>query len=165
MRSHGWMTNVGSSPRMRGAHLGGCCVNDISGIIPAYAGSTDALDRRAHAHGDHPRVCGEHSAEVTRTCWVRGSSPRMRGARVPKVWLRLGNRIIPAYAGSTRTCGARGTSSRDHPRVCGEHAPLPDVSNPLTGSSPRMRGARPVLEARLRLRGIIPAYAGSTPAF
>ena len=113
------------------------------GIIPAYAGST------------LPLVC---SASV-----YKGSSPHARGAQL--IDHALGGRegIIPAYAGSThalqqRCAGAQGSSphargallislafyreSKDHPRIRGEHVTL--------------RGLR------RRLRGIIPAYAGST---
>ena len=49
--------------------------------------------------------------------------------------------IIPAYAGSTRRRYRKPRWSRDHPRVCGEHALSVLLGCPLTGSSPRMRGA------------------------
>ena len=70
--------------------------------------------------------------------------------------------IIPAYAGSTAR-GTRCTGSRgDHPRIRGEHVCWIDERNPGQGSSPHTRGARDRLPAAARLRGIIPAYAGST---
>ena len=49
-----------------------------------------------------------------------------------------------------------------HPRLRGEHSVL--NAHPLTdcGSSPLTRGARVVLGVRARVRGLIPAYAGST---
>ena len=94
--------------------------------------------------------------------------------------LELG--IIPAYAGSTHEAVAVIKAFWDHPRVCGEHKSMRMLSLNITGSSPRMRGAR--LEARRRggevgssprmrgahaerkpdraPHGIIPAYAGST---
>ena len=51
-----------------------------------------------------------------------------------------------------------------HPRLRGEHSVL--NAHPLTdcGSSPLTRGARVVLGVRARVRGLIPAYAGSTHA-
>ncbi len=135
----------------------------LCGIIPAYAGSTPAPSTCRHISRDHPRVCGEHSKDGMQSGCVWGSSPRMRGA------LRdlhgdgpvLG--IIPAYAGSTLPLAARVRLSGDHPRVCGEHYGKTGFGAFLTGSSPRMRGA---LRAGVQLeqnRGIIPAYAGSTP--
>ena len=48
--------------------------------------------------------------------------------------------IIPACAGNTHSGQSCLVSSRDHPRVCGEHAHgYKDDANDL-GSSPRVRG-------------------------
>ena len=94
-----------------------------------------------------------------------GSSPRMRGARRRGRGGALRSGIIPAYAGSTSPAPRRARpSARDHPRVCGEHGSAPSPMYRRMGPSPRMRGAR-VHEVRGGLAdGIIPAYAGSTPA-
>ena len=93
---------------------------------------------------------------------IAGSSPRMRGARLCLVYVRLRVGIIPAYAGSTGNRGhhdhgggiipayAGSTFSKDkvqlgigdHPRVCGEHFTLSDMLTMAVGSSPRMRGAQ-----------------------
>ena len=91
-----------------------------------------------------------------------GSSPRMRGALSELSGYRGPARIIPAYAGSTGGYWLVRVNRGDHPRVCGEHLGNKVGSDGLEGSSPRMRGARPVGWSRLRSRGIIPAYAGST---
>ena len=71
--------------------------------------------------------------------------------------------IIPAYAGSTSYVIARPQPSRDHPRVCGEHASSNLSATKGAGSSPRMRGALPDSFSAIFGAGIIPAYAGSTP--
>ena len=93
---------AGSSPRMRGAPPYGALVSSERGIIPAYAGSTDASDGRERGAGDHPRVCGEHPVCAPLRIESVGSSPRMRGAP-ERLRTRLTcSRIIPAYAGSTR---------------------------------------------------------------
>ena len=86
---------------MRGAPLRASTPMGESGIIPAYAGSTYDYQLKGFFKEDHPRVCGEHIKRFYLARGIPGSSPRMRGARVTKVWLRLGNRIIPAYAGRT----------------------------------------------------------------
>ena len=71
-------------------------------------------------------------------------------------------RIIPALAGSTCRRRTRATAGGDHPRVGGEHVKLDEDYGPLTGSSPRWRGALARdLDAELH-GGIIPALAGST---
>ena len=73
-------------------------------------------------------------------------------------------RIIPAYAGSTVRSANCTWSTRDHPRIRGEHlAGLGRVIGGV-GSSPHTRGAPGVLVVQEFKRGIIPAYAGSTCA-
>ena len=96
----------GSSPHVRGAPNGmrrnviGC------GIIPACAGSTGRCFLLSRLTRDHPRMCGEHVMDASRSCRSAGSSPHVRGAHFgdePRVVLRG---IIPACAGSTRTIPA-----------------------------------------------------------
>ena len=71
-------------------------------------------------------------------------------------------RIIPASAGSTRWAGRRSVWRRDHPRVCGEHAPSRAYAPNVDGSSPRLRGAHHRCRYRVGGFRIIPASAGST---
>ena len=54
------------------------------------------------------------------------------------------------------------TSSKDHPRVCGEHSAMRQVPALTKGSSPRMRGALCAAPPPVDPARIIPAYAGST---
>ena len=72
-------------------------------IIPAYAGSTEQQGLEVIADEDHPRIRGEHFEEDTLHGVTRGSSPHTRGAHPAAQLERLIRRIIPAYAGSTRT--------------------------------------------------------------
>ena len=132
----------GSSPHTRGAlHL-----MDLDGenygIIPAYAGSTPWTSFAPSPYADHPRIRGEHSPRAPEPRPAQGSSPHTRGAR---------------NAGRERKRRAR-----DHPRIRGEHRLRPAGSRGVLGSSPHTRGA--LDEARFHhvVRGIIPAYAGST---
>ena len=131
----------GSSPRMRGAQYIKRTPNRITGIIPAYAGSTRTAIRASSPLKDHPRVCGEHREHGGELLSPSGSSPRMRGApgSRPRGTSRPG--IIPAYAGSTPGCHTAGAGPRDHPRVCGEHVRGLSWGCIISGSSPRMRGA------------------------
>ena len=162
-----WQPSCSCHPRVCGEHvLHVLHVRAVGWIIPTYAGSTPsscattfivvgssprmrgartACGRRPAWDRDHPRVCGEHAAQLL------DELPHLR--------------IIPAYAGSTlmvtetrlstlgsspRMRGApppgrcRSRWRRDHPRVCGEHE-----AGPSHGK---------------RQDGIIPAYAGSTLA-
>ena len=71
-------------------------------------------------------------------------------------------RIIPAYAGSTRS-GQCGPHCRgDHPRIRGEHVTTSLSGSCMSGSSPHTRGALKGLDLGADYMGIIPAYAGST---
>ena len=97
---------MGDHPRIRGEHYHVQVMRrDCHGIIPAYAGSTDAFSMAeltstgssphtrgapmpgigpAKARRDHPRIRGEHTEGYGR--WWRlceGSSPHTRGARTP----------------------------------------------------------------------------------
>ena len=53
-------TNIGSSPRMRGARSMTGIIYPLLGIIPADAGSTLYAFVANWYSKDHPRGCGEH---------------------------------------------------------------------------------------------------------
>ena len=118
---HAYLHVSGSSPRMRGALYTYETDVPSKGIIPAYAGSTPDTRRPLAPCRDHPRVCGEHLAVSRVHCERGGSSPRMRGAPSTLAFTPLPFRIIPAYAGSTRSTRGQLPRFGDHPRVCGEH--------------------------------------------
>jgi len=52
---------VGSSPHSRGALIVSVPLQDVVGIIPAFAGSTSDCRTRLLARRDHPRIRGEHA--------------------------------------------------------------------------------------------------------
>ena len=114
------------------------------------------------ASEDHPRIRGEHWPPPPPVPGPPGSSPHTRGAPPADLEGVVGERIIPAYAGSTRVCEHHCREAMDHPRIRGEHAALASQAHSIAGSSPHTRGA---LLLRVRVvdrRRIIPAYAGST---
>ena len=76
-------SSKGSSPHVRGAQR--CGHTDISctGIIPACAGSTVTQNIEPGIAWDHPRMCGEHGHGQPYEGRDVGSSPHVRGARVP----------------------------------------------------------------------------------
>ena len=51
-------SDSGSSPRMRGKHLGADRFNQRGRIIPAHAGQTPSANGRRSRATDHPRACG-----------------------------------------------------------------------------------------------------------
>ncbi len=154
--------DMGSSPRMRGAHKHLGEGGRIDGIIPAYAGSTFKYSPYIQERRDHPRVCGEHFCAFFDDKGEQGSSPRMRGAHYEVLNTNAPFGIIPAYAGSTKNRTGHPRSIWDHPRVCGEHGDRVAEHKRRPGSSPRMRGALAIAAVVGAIAGIIPAYAGST---
>ena len=92
-------------------------------ITPAYAGKSSAFIRSSPVNQDHPRLCGEKSAEIMAEHDAEGITPAYAGKRVPK---------IPQ---TQRT--------RDHPRLCGEKDSTFPFKMIQQGSPPPMRGKEP----------------------
>ncbi|SDQ52385.1 hypothetical protein SAMN05428996_2038 [Quadrisphaera sp. DSM 44207] len=155
----GWL---GSSPRTRGAQGRRHACGDEEGLIPAYAGSTTASPSSPDGPWAHPRVRGEHVAQVLAEKHLDGSSPRTRGALAPLPRGAGVCGLIPAYAGSTTTTRSRSARCRAHPRVRGEHSARGGADLRPRGSSPRTRGARRAVSDGQCGGGLIPVYAGST---
>ena len=133
-------SDMGSPPRMRGKELGFHIVAVKIGITPAYAGKSFMWTKFCRETRDHPRVCGEKGKNHPRKPYCEGLPPRVRG-KVLKLQNALKKfRITPAYAGKRPRTLLAGSSSRDHPRVCGEKpgGRLRELVYP--GSPPRMRG-------------------------
>ena len=152
----------GSSPRVRGTQADTPVAFAHGGIIPACAGNTKRSIGDVIQPWDHPRVCGEHPDPPARVDGDEGSSPRVRGTRVPVRPVSLRTGIIPACAGNTGRALPFERLLWDHPRVCGEHED--DDGNPQSeaGSSPRVRGT-PEWHGGVDVApGIIPACAGNT---
>ena len=133
-----------------------------AGIIPACAGNTACRQRTVSATRDHPRVCGEHSAPDHNDFSNRGSSPRVRGTLFLFFSDDAHAGIIPACAGNTSSLISWRRCSKDHPRVCGEHASATAMTSIASGSSPRVRGTQQLPFQIVEFLGIIPACAGNT---
>ena len=107
-------------------------------------------------------MCGEHSGPKPAPKGMPGSSPHVRGAHSLYLRQLFADGIIPACAGSTRRRHGSHRHPADHPRMCGEHKIWIPARVSPSGSSPHVRGARRIIPAPPRRRGIIPACAGST---
>ena len=115
------LRTLGSSPRVRGTHVGVVVEQNHVGIIPACAGNTAKASLIDALSWDHPRVCGEHGRRIPARCSTWGSSPRVRGTLGGIKIINSHPGIIPACAGNTHRATTRHIARRDHPRVCGEH--------------------------------------------
>ena len=107
-------------------------------------------------------MCGEHGVGAGDGLGLPGSSPRVRGTRRASRGEDGERGIIPACAGNTWLKPPAQGRLGDHPRVCGEHCWKLCHTSSCMGSSPRVRGTRPIPKATRTPQGIIPACAGNT---
>ena len=162
-----WSPAGGSSPHTRGA----------------LSHRTSNPARR----GDHPRIRGEHSCISRKSSRLIGIIPAYAGSTTSSTPQRMCFSGSSPHTRGARSMGAtRRATSRDHPRIRGEHGRTAMSRISDEGSSPHTRGARTcnilyhlqtwdhprirgehliVPIGTLRTRGIIPAYAGSTCAY
>ena len=158
-----WMVDEnGSSPRLRGTRSELVLVRVCLRFIPAFAGNTWRGWFACVRTTVHPRVCGEHARYRATAVSSDGSSPRLRGTQHTGERLHIDLRFIPAFAGNTYRRPAAGATRPVHPRVCGEHLPGSASASAAAGSSPRLRGTRPVEILGLGPQRFIPAFAGNT---
>ena len=114
------LPRLGSPPPMRGKAFDPSLIILNKRITPAYAGKREFRRVQTLLHQDHPRLCGEKSAEIMAEHDAEGITPAYAGKRVPK---------IPQ---TQRT--------RDHPRLCGEKGGFRHLASLDLGSPPPMRG-------------------------
>ena len=86
----------------------------------------------------------------------------MRGKVADVERWTLNRRITPAYAGKSQTTSLTRSTSRDHPRLCGEKRKLSRLLIFSLGSPPPMRGKGIRTAPTLYQAGITPAYAGKS---
>ena len=109
-----------------------------------------------------PAYAGKSSKYLFAISAVLGSPPRMRGKVVFPVENSVENGITPAYAGKRMHGTMRTTTTRDHPRVCGEKCRLIPAFCRVVGSPPRMRGKETREGHIITEFRITPAYAGKS---
>ena len=135
---------------------------ELDRIIPAHAGQTRMSPSNSSRRTDHPRTCGANILPGATAGTACGSSPHMRGKQIMVAGARALVRIIPAHAGQTFRPSYGGGIRPDHPRTCGANQVRGHHRRRRGGSSPHMRGKRPLrILSTMRAR-IIPAHAGQT---
>ena len=163
-RRRAWesMDSWGSSPRVRGKLWSVRRAGGEPRLIPARAGKT-MLRRKSPVYiAAHPRACGENVRGSDTSRRPVGSSPRVRGKRIPPHQGEEARRLIPARAGKTQGGSPVSWIWRAHPRACGENLMSTRVVAATAGSSPRVRGKPGDQGLRLPREGLIPARAGKT---
>ena len=153
---------LGSSPRVRGKRPVARHGLSPVGLIPARAGKTSAVRLRDLGPEAHPRACGENQQGLQGALHRAGSSPRVRGKPGDPPGQAARRRLIPARAGKTCSGGGPCSTTRAHPRACGENTGGAGTVRAPRGSSPRVRGKpHPPARGRAPAR-LIPARAGKT---
>ncbi len=132
------------------------------GITPACAGTTKPkLAVFTHCR-DHPRLCGNDVPLIFGRLRNRGSPPLVRERLLLFFRHFYHYRITPACAGTTPPRQDHAKSPQDHPRLCGNDAPVLSVFSSSVGSPPLVRerlSNRKDSQGRWR---ITPACAGTT---
>ena len=131
------------------------------GSSPRVRGTPSARDSTRRPAAVHPRVCGERIASVAVLCQTSGSSPRVRGTPFRQSRASCSGRFIPACAGNASWNVTLLITTAVHPRVCGERLSLLAEGEPVSGSSPRVRGTRLGFLLSRNLSRFIPACAGN----
>ncbi len=152
----------GSSPRVRGTRGRAARSWLRLRFIPAGAGNTGVRSCGVALVAVHPRGCGEHAKLPRVKCDHCGSSPRVRGTRMPAAAVILPGRFIPAGAGNTAGRLGLGGDNTVHPRGCGEHVSGGSFFHNQPGSSPRVRGTLLCGRKTASSARFIPAGAGNT---
>ena len=154
----------GSPPRMRGKVHQLREAAQFGGITPAYAGKRwTRLPSRA-AMRDHPRVCGEKTAEQFKAEYPQGSPPRMRGKVTATPANAGATGITPAYAGKRKFKPKKTTDDWDHPRVCGEKYQDKNGNKRTAGITPAYAGKSTHGSAFSQRRRDHPRVCGEKPS-
>ena len=138
-------TRIRDHPRIRGEHPSHAAMDSTSslGSSPHTRGAPNGCMNVASISRDHPRIRGEHTERLQ--------------ARAHD------QRIIPAYAGSTLSHVERKTASEgSSPHTRGAPGKM-SLGMRTSWDHPRIRGEHEVqVSSHAVVKGIIPAYAGST---
>ena len=134
--------SLGSPPLARGIQYGVQYEEPVIRITPACAGNTTEKPLMYWSLWDHPRLCGEYSAILSRSPWIVGSPPLTRGI------------LFDTFL----TC----CLSMDHPRLRGEYLAISIILEVILGSPPLTRGMQRQAGVVGHTVRITPAYAGNT---
>ena len=101
---------------------------------------------------------------LKKSCSVKitGSPPHTRGTLVVNAFIFYAIGITPAYAGNTYKHRRIHISTKDHPRIRGEHHRQFHLQVWILGSPPHTRGTLSLSPGYQRKVRITPAYAGNT---
>ena len=136
--------------------------DEAAGIIPTRVGTRYTHSMELCAYGDHPHACGDKCQCRTSLKICRGSSPRVWGQVVYRIWCAKNTRIIPTRVGTRVETYEDLAGCWDHPHACGDKVYGVISKNRQRGSSPRVWGQVFLsFASRLQPR-IIPTRVGTS---
>ncbi len=153
---------IGLSPLARGTLQNKTVLIAFCRFIPAGAGNTKWQFWPLLIMAVYPRWRGEHYQEIVEVFMTSGLSPLARGTRAVRRQHHDSDRFIPAGAGNTGELARRYANPPVYPRWRGEHIPLTEISEKITGLSPLARGTPIICFCTTVPRRFIPAGAGNT---
>ena len=111
-----------------------------------------------------PRACGELPPSFVIPSHEVGSAPRVRGTRAGMTDEVAMERFSPARAGNSHQERVTSDHPAVQPRACGELRKCSAVKSARSGSAPRVRGTRFVIEIESAKGRFSPARAGNSCA-
>ena len=131
---------TGSSPRVWGQVCAEPQFPVRRGIIPTRVGTRTLITIGEMQVKDHPHACGDKLNIYNNHLRCAGSSPRVWGQEMQKLFSDSKFRIIPTRVG-TRSCfKASSLCAWDHPHACGDKYRSCQSLHHRLGSSPRVWG-------------------------
>ena len=152
----------GTPPRARGSRRVDAGEAGLGRNTPACAGITSATWGCPARSQEHPRVRGDHVFLFAKSRRYWGTPPRARGSHHTSKRHRAVAGNTPACAGITLRRIRRRRRPTEHPRVRGDHTPLPHNRNAAVGTPPRARGSQDRQRQRHLEARNTPACAGIT---
>ena len=130
-------------------------------FIPTYMGNAQVVGVGAFSGTVHPHVHGERGIGLGVGAGGYGSSPRTWGTHTDDHRLRDRYRFIPTYMGNASSYPWIWWPSTVHPHVHGERVEAVQLTQKITGSSPRTWGTPRMGALRVFASRFIPTYMGN----
>ena len=109
-------------------------------FIPTRVGNTSPACWSGGCVPVHPHACGEYLRRVEQLVELTGSSPRVWGIPVLRLYQSMSVRFIPTRVGNTARYAKRRRLLPVHPHACGEYKSVQGTHWQNFGSSPRVWG-------------------------
>ena len=150
----------GLSPHVRGNRSDATLHRGVQRSIPACTGKPARNPHRMIRRAVYPRMYGETEVDAGESIDLWGLSPHVRGNPCSFQIRHRYRGSIPACTGKPAIPDPPLRTSRVYPRMYGETCARMDVTSPISGLSPHVRGNHLVPPYRRLILRSIPACTG-----